>query len=198
MYIPCTNTTVTSYIHTSLLKMILIVGIEYVKLHPPDQSHLHRRYPFQRYCALIVDSYGDNAETINLSVTNNLSEKTENDWVKENTPHMTFHEMSHEDRVLLYSGCVFVKTKRAQSFVSVSVEIAIIGRLIYRYYFPVKWNVGVKEGRMLSVSSSHLWWARFYPFNWHGGSGWEISAHGRFHIEVFVSLYQSVRFRFQG
>ena len=55
--------------------MILIVGIEYVKLHPLDQSHLHRRYPFQRYCALIVDSYGDNAETINLSVTNNLSQR---------------------------------------------------------------------------------------------------------------------------
>ena len=58
--------------------------------HPPDQIHLHPRYPFQMYCAFIVDSCGDNAETINLSVTNNLSQR------KENTPHMTFHEMTHE------------------------------------------------------------------------------------------------------
>ena len=65
--------------------------------HPPDQIHLHPRYPFQMYCAFIVDSCGDNAETINLSVTNNLSQR------KENTPHMTFHEMTHEDSVLLYS-----------------------------------------------------------------------------------------------
>ena len=27
-------------------------------------------------------------------------------WVKENTPHMTFHEMTHEDMVLLYSICI--------------------------------------------------------------------------------------------
>ena len=45
----------------------------------------------------MVDSDGDNDETINLSVTDNLSQR------KENTPHMTFHEMTHEDSVLLYS-----------------------------------------------------------------------------------------------
>ena len=32
-------------------------------------------YPFQIYCALIVDSNGDNAVTINLSVTNNPSQR---------------------------------------------------------------------------------------------------------------------------
>ena len=60
----------------------------------------------QFLCALKVDSCGDNAKTINLSVTNShkqsITEQTENDRVNENTPHMTFHEMTHEDRVLLY------------------------------------------------------------------------------------------------
>ena len=69
--------------------------------HPPD---LHPRYPLQIYCSLMVDSHGDNVETINLCISHQqfITEKTENVWVKENTPHMTFHEMTHKDRVLIY------------------------------------------------------------------------------------------------
>ena len=59
----------------------------------PDPFH-----PYKIYCGFEVDSEGDDAETINLSVKKN----TENDSGEESTPYTTFHEMTHDDMVPVY------------------------------------------------------------------------------------------------
>ena len=46
-----------------------------------------------------------NEKPRNSYFTLRITEKTENDWVKENTPHMTFHEVTDKGRVLLYVQC---------------------------------------------------------------------------------------------
>ena len=112
--------------------------------HPPD---LHPRYPLQIYCSLMVDSHGDNVETINLCISHQqfITEKTENVWVKENTPHMTFHEMTHKDRVLtVYTELCWPSTP--------AVTILIFPLEDWKFYTLFEWEKKSQKIVLILVS----------------------------------------------